>query len=38
MHPVLHEEEDTAMCMVCYALCAFCIVICLVLFVYVFLH
>lgn len=38
MHPVLHEEEDRAMCMVCYALCAVCIVICLVLFVYVFLH
>jgi hypothetical protein len=38
MYPVLHDEEDRAMCVVCYALCAVCIAICLAVMVYVFLR
>jgi hypothetical protein len=33
MHPALHEEEDRAMCIVCYALCALCVAMCLALFI-----
>lgn len=37
MNPALHEEDDRAMCFVCYALCAVCIAMCLALVIYVFL-
>jgi hypothetical protein len=38
MHPVLHEEEQKAMCVLCYTLCGVSIAICLALFIYVFLR
>lgn len=36
MHPALHEEDDRAMCVVCYALCAVCIAICIALVIVAF--
>jgi len=34
MSHALHEEDDRAMCVVCYALCAVCVAICLALVIF----